>query len=93
VIVACDGIWDEIENDEAAHLYARILVENQFDPTANIAQLFIDEVMKLAAHVRKTPSHTLHMNAWASLHILGQPRSMSADRHSKPTRRQPIVLR
>ena len=49
VIVACDGIWDEMDNDEAAHICAKILVENQFDSTANIAQLFIDEVMKSAA--------------------------------------------
>jgi serine/threonine protein phosphatase PrpC len=48
LIIACDGIWDEMDNNEAAQLCARLLVENQHDPDANVAKLFVDEAMRLA---------------------------------------------
>ena len=47
IIIACDGVWDEMESEEAVNIVAWLL--SKYDPTkTNIAELFIEETLKLA---------------------------------------------
>jgi serine/threonine protein phosphatase PrpC len=59
ILIACDGIWDEMDNKEAADICGGILVKTAMDKTANVADLFVAECLKKTAmrvsHIR---SHT-----------------------------------
>jgi hypothetical protein len=46
LIVGCDGVWDEMSSEDAVGIVARLLVEH---PQADIAALFIEEVLQKAA--------------------------------------------
>ena len=49
IIIACDGVWDEMSSEEAVKIVACLL--SQYDPEeTNIAELFIDETLKRAVH-------------------------------------------
>lgn len=55
LIIACDGIWDEMSSDEAVHLCSHLLTKHEGDPEANIADLFLNETLKKAtARLRRT---------------------------------------
>jgi serine/threonine protein phosphatase PrpC len=49
VILACDGVWDEISNEQAVRTVGKLLCEHGEDPSVNIAELFITQVLKNAA--------------------------------------------
>ena len=42
VLIACDGIWDEMDNNQAADICGRLLVKTANDPKANVADLFVE---------------------------------------------------
>eukprot|EP01051_Picozoa_sp_SAG22_P002994 SAG22_NODE_140_length_17982_cov_81.438741_3_plen_587_part_00 len=46
VVIACDGVWDEMTSEEAVELMASLLATK---PEADVARLFVDEVLKKAA--------------------------------------------
>ena len=48
LIVACDGVWDEMSSEEAVRIVAQLIVDNLDDPSVDIAELFIEEVLKKA---------------------------------------------
>ena len=48
LVVACDGVWDEMSSDEAVKIIAKLLLANKGNPEANIADLFIEETLKKA---------------------------------------------
>jgi hypothetical protein len=48
LIIACDGIWDEMSSDEAVHLCQHLLVKHGGDPSVNIADEFLNETLKKA---------------------------------------------
>ena len=59
ILIACDGIWDEMDNKEAADICGKLLVKTAMDKTANVADLFVAECLKKAAkRVSHGPSHT-----------------------------------
>lgn len=49
ILIACDGIWDEMDNKEAANICGKLLVKTAMDKTANVADLFVTECLKKAA--------------------------------------------
>ena len=49
ILIACDGIWDEMDNKEAADICGKLLVKTAMDKTANVADLFVAECLKKAA--------------------------------------------
>ena len=49
LLLACDGIWDEMSSDEAGRICSELLVQTAFDKSANVAERFVDEVLKMAA--------------------------------------------
>jgi serine/threonine protein phosphatase PrpC len=49
ILIACDGIWDEMDNQEAANICGRLLVKTAMDKTANVADLFVAECLQKAA--------------------------------------------
>lgn len=49
ILIACDGIWDEMDNKEAADICGKILVKTALDKTANVADMFVAECLKKAA--------------------------------------------
>ena len=55
IIIACDGIWDEMTSDEAVHLCHHLQVKHQANPEVNIADEFLHETLKKAtARLRRT---------------------------------------
>ena len=42
VLISCDGIWDEMDNNQAADICGRLLVKTANDPKANVADLFVE---------------------------------------------------
>jgi len=48
LIVACDGVWDEMSSEEAVRIVAQLIVDNLGDDSVDIAELFIEEVLKKA---------------------------------------------
>jgi serine/threonine protein phosphatase PrpC len=55
IIIACDGIWDEMSSDEAVHLCSHLMTKHSGQPDANIADLFLNETLKKAtARLRRT---------------------------------------
>jgi serine/threonine protein phosphatase PrpC len=55
LIIACDGIWDEMSSDEAVHLCSHLMTTHDGVPEANIADLFLNETLKKAtARLRRT---------------------------------------
>ena len=49
IILACDGVWDEMSSEEAVNIVAWLL--SKHDPRkVNIAELFIEETLKRAVH-------------------------------------------
>eukprot|EP01048_Picozoa_sp_COSAG05_P006661 COSAG05_NODE_442_length_9803_cov_28.091921_9_plen_445_part_00 len=56
VIVACDGIWDEMTSDEAVHLCQHLIQKHAGQsPPVNIADEFLNETLKKAtARLRRT---------------------------------------
>ena len=49
LLLACDGIWDEMSSAEAGRICSELLVQTALDKSANVADLFVDEVLKIAA--------------------------------------------
>ena len=49
VIVGCDGVWDEMSSEEAVGIVANLLIDYAEQPDADIATLFVDEVLRKAA--------------------------------------------
>ena len=49
LLLACDGIWDEMSSEEAGRICSELLVQTALDKSANVADLFVDEVLKKAA--------------------------------------------
>eukprot|EP01043_Picozoa_sp_COSAG02_P001133 COSAG02_NODE_23_length_52893_cov_58.101868_13_plen_339_part_00 len=49
LLLACDGIWDEMSSDEAGRICSELLVQTALDKSANVADMFVDEVLKKAA--------------------------------------------
>lgn len=49
LVLACDGVWDEMDNRQAVRTAGKLLLQHRADPTVNIAELFIDQVIKNAA--------------------------------------------
>lgn len=47
LIIACDGVWDEMESEEAVECVANLLSEHD-GTNCNVAELFIEEVLKKA---------------------------------------------
>jgi len=47
LIVACDGVWDEMSSEEAVNIVARLILENSCNDN-DVAELFIEEVLKKA---------------------------------------------
>ena len=45
LIVACDGVWDEMSSEEAVHIVAKLILDNADDDSADIAELFIEQVL------------------------------------------------
>ena len=56
VIVACDGIWDEMTSDEAVHLCQHLIEKHAGQqPPVNIADEFLNETLKKATvRLRRT---------------------------------------
>eukprot|EP01051_Picozoa_sp_SAG22_P021893 SAG22_NODE_5019_length_1106_cov_0.985104_1_plen_291_part_00 len=55
MIIACDGIWDEMSSDEAVHLCHHLFTKHEANPEANIADEFLDETLKKAVErLRRT---------------------------------------
>lgn len=48
LIVACDGVWDEMSSEEAVNICAKLILDHANDEKADIAELFIEEVLKKA---------------------------------------------
>lgn len=48
LIVGCDGVWDEMSSEEAVNICAKLILDNAKDAKADIAELFINEVLKKA---------------------------------------------
>jgi glutathione S-transferase len=48
-IIACDGVWDEMSSDAAVAIVADLIAKHK-GPGVNIADLFIEEVLKCAVH-------------------------------------------
>ena len=46
LIVACDGVWDEMSSEEAVHIVAKLILDNADDDSADIAELFIEQVSR-----------------------------------------------
>ena len=46
LIVGCDGVWDEMDSEEAVRICAKLILDNAKNDKANIADLFIEEVLK-----------------------------------------------
>ena len=46
LIVACDGVWDEMSSEEAVHIVAKLILDNADDDSADIAELFIEQVRR-----------------------------------------------
>eukprot|EP01047_Picozoa_sp_COSAG01_P068422 COSAG01_NODE_9886_length_2311_cov_6.124322_1_plen_487_part_00 len=46
LIVACDGVWDEMSSEEAVQLVAQLIVDNLGDDSADIAELFIEKTLQ-----------------------------------------------
>lgn len=72
ILIACDGIWDEMDNKEAADICGRILVKTAMDKTANVADMFVTECLqKTAMRVSRIHSHT-HGSASSRSDVLYQ---------------------
>ena len=56
LIVACDGVWDEMSSEEAVHIVAKLILDNADDDSADIAELFIEQVS--LHHFRARPGST-----------------------------------
>lgn len=62
LIVACDGVWDEMSSDEAVKICADLIKKNEGNPQANIADLFIEETLKKAViRLRETIEEEEHL--------------------------------
>uniref|UniRef100_A0A7S3P4Y0 Calmodulin n=1 Tax=Amphora coffeiformis TaxID=265554 RepID=A0A7S3P4Y0_9STRA len=48
VIIACDGVWDEMSNQQAVHCVANLLRQHEGSSSTNIAELFIEKVLEKA---------------------------------------------
>lgn len=48
LIVACDGVWDEMSSEEAVSICAKLILDNANNAKADIAELFIEETLKKA---------------------------------------------
>ena len=48
MIVACDGVWDEMSSDEAVKIVADLIQNHESDPSKNIADMFIEKVLERA---------------------------------------------
>ena len=49
IIIACDGVWDEMSSEEAVNIVSWLF--SKYDPQEhNIAELFIEETLKKAVH-------------------------------------------
>jgi len=60
VIIASDGVWDEMTSDEAVHICARLFAEH--GEGANVADLFIEETLKKAVErLRETIEEEEHL--------------------------------
>ena len=46
MIIACDGIWDEMSSDEAVHLCHHLFEKHADNPGVNIADEFLNETLK-----------------------------------------------
>ena len=46
-VLRCDGIWDEMSSEVAVKTVAELIVKHEADPSANIADLFIEETLKV----------------------------------------------
>jgi len=46
IVIACDGVWDEMSSDEAVRICARLVAE--YGPGSNLAEMFIEETLKKA---------------------------------------------
>jgi Ca2+-binding EF-hand superfamily protein/serine/threonine protein phosphatase PrpC len=46
LIVACDGVWDEMTSEEAVRIVAQLIVDNLDDDSVDIAEIFVEEVLK-----------------------------------------------
>jgi len=46
LIVACDGVWDEMSSEEAVQLVAQLIVDNLGDDSADIAEKFIEKTLQ-----------------------------------------------
>lgn len=49
LIVACDGIWDEMTSKDAVHRVGRLLINSHKGEGFNVASRFIEETLELAA--------------------------------------------
>ena len=46
IIIACDGIWDEMSSDEAIHLCHHLIIKYDGQPDINLADEFLNETLK-----------------------------------------------
>ena len=71
LIVACDGVWDEMSSEEAVHIVAKLILDNADDDSADIATLFIEQV---SLHRRLPGTGTVHH----CVHFLGRLKCVSS---------------
>ena len=76
IIIACDGVWDEISSEEAVQIVYDLIVQ---DPNANLADLFIEQVLERAVQrIRETDPDEANM----TLEILkARPQGKKLDSH------------
>eukprot|EP00977_Amphora_coffeiformis_P018732 scaffold6679_cov144-Amphora_coffeaeformis.AAC.8 len=59
IIIACDGVWDEMSSEEAVQIVYDLIVQ---DPNANLADLFIEQVLQRAVQrIRETDPEEANM--------------------------------
>ena len=76
IIIACDGVWDEMSSEEAVQIVYDLIVQ---DPDANLADLFIEQVLRRAVQrIRETDPEEANMTLEA---LKERPQGKKLDSH------------